>query len=208
MERLKPEHTYHVFNRANGSEKIFITNEHCRYFLYLYHKHIRPIAHTYAFCLMPNHFHFLVKIKTQDEILEAYQILKHEKAGKKLPKFKGYENYLSKQFSNLFSAYTQAFNKDQNRMGSLFIKNFKRKVVLDDVYLLRLVQYIHRNPLVAGLCQKLEDWEYSSFEVLLLQNQKFKFLDIHTPVSWYHNTLNFRMAHFKDIELEFELDIA
>ncbi len=58
---------YHIYNRGNNRENIFIEERNYRYFLKLYAKYIEPIAHTYAYCLLRNHFHFLVRIKTVEE---------------------------------------------------------------------------------------------------------------------------------------------
>jgi len=73
------------------------------------------------------------------------------------------EKYLSKQFSNLFSCYTQSFNKVYHRMGSLFIKNFKREPISDKVYFLNAIIYTHRNPIHHRFRKKYEDWDYSSY---------------------------------------------
>jgi len=54
---------YHIYNRGNNRENIFLEERNYRYFLQLYLKYIEPIAWTFAYCLLRNHFHFLVRIK-------------------------------------------------------------------------------------------------------------------------------------------------
>ena len=54
---------YHIFTRGNNREDIFLEERNYRHFLQLYAKHIMPIADTYAYCLLRNHFHLLVRIK-------------------------------------------------------------------------------------------------------------------------------------------------
>src|SRR5690554_5163811 len=169
------EKYYHIYNHANGDENLFREQKTYEYFLEKYKKHISPIAETIAWCLMPNHFHLLVKIKTEEEIVAAFSSANSsstfppstfspstfpkfqtlEKLGleklKRLEKFKkletleGKSNFLSKQFANFFSSYTQSFNKVYGRRGSLFLKNFKRKEIVDENYLLNLILYIHLN---------------------------------------------------------------
>ena len=68
LELLIPGCTYHVYNRANGNEKLFLSNENYRYFFEKYMIYISPIANTFCYCLMPNHFHFLIKIKSLEEV--------------------------------------------------------------------------------------------------------------------------------------------
>jgi len=77
------------------------------------------------------------------------------------------EKFLSKQFANLFSCYTQSFNKVYGRMGSLFIKNFKREPITDKTHFLNTVVYTHRNPIHHSFCKSYEDWSYSSYNEIL-----------------------------------------
>jgi len=156
MEYLQPATYYHIFNHANADEDLFRNTENYRYFLQQYHKHIDIIADTYSFCLMPNHFHLLVRIKPV-EILNQH-----------LPGFKNLEgvdasNLLSRQFSNFFNSYTKSFNKMYERHGSLFLKNFKRKPIIDVNYLIECILYIHLNPVKHGFRQHPADWESSSY---------------------------------------------
>jgi REP element-mobilizing transposase RayT len=59
---------YHIYNRGNNRENIFFEERNYRYFLQLYAKYIQPIADTYAYCLLYNHFHVLVRIKSIEEL--------------------------------------------------------------------------------------------------------------------------------------------
>ncbi len=117
---------YHIYNRGNNGIDLFYETENYNHFLKLYEKYIDPIAETFAWCLMKNHFHILVYIKETNEI----DIAKLEYSSTDKPKTVN----SSKQFSNLFNAYTQAMNKRYNRTGSLFEKNFKRIVVASENY--------------------------------------------------------------------------
>ena len=65
------EKYYHIYNHANGNENLFREQKNYEYFLEKYKQHINPIAETIAWCLMPNHFHLLVKIKTEEEIVST-----------------------------------------------------------------------------------------------------------------------------------------
>jgi REP element-mobilizing transposase RayT len=70
FEQLSYGNYFHIYNREINSCNIFAENENYEYFLDLYDKKISPVADTYAWALMPNHFHFLVKIKQQGDIPE------------------------------------------------------------------------------------------------------------------------------------------
>jgi len=159
---MQPDTYYHIYNRANGSENLYRSNENYRYFLRQYAKYIEPIADTYAYCLMPNHFHFLVKIKSFLELDRWVETEEPSKSSKPL------EGLLSLQFSHLFNSYTQAFNRQHGRKGSLFSPNFKRKEIDSDEYLLKVIHYIHHNPVHHGFVNELSNWPFSSYNSVIL----------------------------------------
>lgn len=106
---------------------------------------------TYAYCLMPNHFHLLVGVKSEEALKSTF------------PKFETLEKLVSKQFSNFFSSYTQSFNKVFERKGSLFIKNFKRTPILDERQWQENFLYIHLNPVKHGFVRNHTIWKCSSW---------------------------------------------
>lgn len=190
---LEFDRHYHIYNHANGRDVLFTEERNYHFFLEKYQKHINPIAETIAWCLMPNHFHVLVRIRSKQEIFSYFEYLANiaeedavsyrsspfpkfqtlEKVKASIKETSDYsilpngklldEKFLSKQFSNFFSSYSQAFNKVYNRRGSLFIKNFKRKLVDSDDYLRNLVMYIHLNPVHHGFTSGVLDWSWTSF---------------------------------------------
>ena len=70
METLQPNTSYHIFNHANGFENVFREDENFRFFLEKYREFISPVAETYAYCLLPNHFHLVVRIRKREIIEE------------------------------------------------------------------------------------------------------------------------------------------
>ena len=116
------------------------------YFLSLLQKYVMPVAEIYAYCLMKNHFHLVVRIKDADLLEDKY---------KKKP-------YLG--FSNLFNAYTKSINKMYNRTGSLFQEHLHRKRVEDDEYLMQLIAYVHLNPVKHEFTDDFKNYRYSSYK--------------------------------------------
>lgn len=147
---MNPESFYHIYNRGNNKIKIFLSERNYLYFLQKVHTFIKPNCRILAWCLMPNHFHFLIYTNSKSTEI----IKKHNQMITRL----------MEGFRNLLSIYTQAFNKQQRRTGSLFTKNTKVKLLdhqSDQPFI--CFNYIHQNPLRAKLVNKLEDWEFSSF---------------------------------------------
>jgi len=90
-----------------------------------------------AYCLMPNHYHFLLRPEE--------------------------DGALSRFIQRLFNSYTQAFNKQQGRSGTLFEGRAKSILVDTDEYVLHLCRYIHLNPVKAGLVAYPGEWPYSNY---------------------------------------------
>ncbi len=182
MQSLFPNTSYHIFNHSNGFENVFREKENYRFFLEKHRLHISPVAETYAYCLMPNHFHLVVRIRKREVIEELIRIKNNRSDDINFSKVTNFgkdssieisdsdseiEKFLSKQFANLFSSYTQSFNKVYNRMGSLFIKNFKRELIRDKTHFLNTIIYTHSNPVHHGFCKDFEEWPYSSYPGIL-----------------------------------------
>lgn len=171
---MEPESFYHIYTHANGEENLFREERNYYFFLKKYAQYIETIADTFAYCLMPNHVHFLIRIKKVEEI---------EKSFGHFDNYQKLEMRISRQFANLFSSYTQSYNKVYDRMGSLFIPNFKRKLVRSDAYLTSVIHYIHSNPVHHGFTKNVYEWPYSSIHSLLVS--KSTLLKREEVLSWF-----------------------
>jgi REP element-mobilizing transposase RayT len=133
-----PGQYYHIYNRGPGRQQIFREEENYLYLLRLVktYTHQLQVA-VIAYCLMPNHYHFLLR---QDG---------EESAGL-LPQL-------------AFNRYTKAFNKRYGRTGTLFEGRYRSIWVDRTEYLFHLCRYIHANPVKAGFASRLEDWPFSNY---------------------------------------------
>jgi REP element-mobilizing transposase RayT len=191
-EPLVPGNYYHIYNRGNNGIDVFFEKTNYEYFLKLYHQYIHPIAETFAWCLMKNHFHFLVYIRDENEILlDSLEYSTVEK-----PKVLD----ASKQFGHLFNAYTQAINKRYSRTGSLFEKPFERKRVSSEKYLQNLIYYIHNNPVHHGFTKTANEYPWSSYGTVLSNKPtKLKRQDV---IGIYGSKENFIAYHNEEQDLE------
>ncbi len=142
---------YHVYNKGNNKRLIFFKQENYIYFLEKIRKFVLPHCDILSWCLMPNHFHFLIATD------------KRTTATKKIGNIE--RNVLSEGIRNVLQTYSKAINKQNNSTGSLFQQNTKAKAIVkgSNLYDVLCFHYIHQNPLTANLVTKMEDWEYSSF---------------------------------------------
>jgi len=173
---------YHIYNCGINGCDLFKEVTNYEYFLRLYDRHISEIADTYAWVLMRNHFHLLVRIKDLTGIENL--------SGLKPP---------HQYFSNLFNAYTKAFNKKYSRHGSLFERAFKRKNIGTETYFRQVVLYIHNNPVHHGFCEHPLDYPWSSY--LTCVSAKPTKLQRDTVIGWFDSVGNFKYMHEEKIEV-------
>ena len=158
--KFAPENVYHIYNQGNNKEQLFKEDVHYYYFLQLYQSYLVTFCETLCWCLMPNHFHFMI---STDERCLAFK----EQGGLLL-------DPITNGIRKLLSAYTHEFNIKNNRSGALFRPKTKAKNLTEEAdgfndqfgkqdYYLNCFNYIHQNPVEAELVIHAEDWKWSSY---------------------------------------------
>jgi putative transposase len=211
---LKHGDVYHIYNRGNNREDLFRLPEDYRHFLQLYEKFIEPVAETYSWCLLRNHFHLLVKIKSKQEIgffnplyssrfkdsgridNQYYDDIKWQFIRENeidhfaeigIEKLKRPTVY--RQFAHLFNAYSKYINIKYRRTGSLFEKNFRRICVQNQFYFKQLVIYIHKNPEHHRFIDNFRHYPWSSYQsILSIRPTKLK---RNVVVGWFDDKARF-----------------
>jgi putative transposase len=209
--------TYHILNQGNDGVNLFEEDRNYIYFLNKYRKYIGPIADTYAWCLMPNHFHLLLRVKDYAALHEAHpkrfavpppsvvagtdlQTQEHVAFDEAVSKG------LSRQFADFFSGYALAFNKAGTHGGKLFSLPFDRILVDDDGYFEWLITYIHRNPIHHRFCASFEDWPHSSYREItwaFLNNEptgNLPICDIPFLLDWFGSYERFVQSHTESVQ--------
>jgi REP element-mobilizing transposase RayT len=151
FEPLIPGQFYHIYNRGMNGEPLFKSDKNYWYFLSKYAEHTFPVVETFAYSLLSNHFHLLVRVR--DEVLREGS----ESIGNS-------SNYTSRQFSNFFNSYTQSINKIYERSGGLFESTFRRKRIDKTGYLRNVINYIHFNPQHHKMIEDYREWPYTSYQ--------------------------------------------
>ena len=202
IQPLRFGQIYHIFNRGNNRENLFVEPRNYPYFLKLYAKYILPIADTFAYNLLPNHFHFAIRTRTEEE-QEAYwreQICLLSKSRQISPTAPFKLTPPSRAFKNMFIAYTRAFNNATGRTGTLFERPFHRKQVESQAYLLNLIVYIHRNPQKHGLIDEFRNWKWSSFSAYCCNQSTH--IQREEVFDWFNGQRSFFEAHTELTNLE------
>ena len=167
---FEEKYFYHIYNRTIDRQPMFKSDDNYWFFLTQFHKYLSPVLDTYCYCLLTNHFHFLVRIK--DDFLLNSDLTAFQKISN-LPitniENKSIHELVSHQFRKFFQSYAMAFNKEQGRVGTLFQTPFKRVLVSSDAYFTQLIYYIHSNPFHHNLADDFRNWKWSSYKRILLE---------------------------------------
>ncbi|MEQ8235968.1 MAG: transposase [Syntrophomonadaceae bacterium] len=127
---------YHIMMRGINRQTIFTAEEEYSRFIFTLGRYKKQCGfEIYAYCLMPNHLHILMKVGTEP---------------------------LAQIMRRICGSYVYWYNKRHDRIGNLFQDRFRSEAVEDDNYFLTVLRYIHQNPVKAGLCENIEEYPWSS----------------------------------------------
>ena len=171
-------HIYHIYNQGNNRQPIFFERKHYLFFLQKMRAYLLPHGDILAYCLMPNHFHVMVEVKSTGSGGATWSRTPTSMASSP-------SDSLNKSIGILLASYTRAINKQQNRSGSLFRSKTKAECItkpegitpsfyttsvgtiinthhIETHYPQVCFNYIHQNPVRAGFVNQAVDWEFSS----------------------------------------------
>ena len=167
LEVLEKDHYYHIYNRGINGGDVFFTDENKMFFLKQLNKYLSGKISLYAYCLLDNHYHLVVKLLEEGELV-------------------------TQSFSNFLNSYVKAVNKENCRTGSLFEKHFKRIKLDNEEYLKHLIIYTNLNP-KHHLDLNFEVFRFSSYQSILSQKEtKLERLEV---LELFGGIENFKFCH-------------
>lgn len=132
--RKSSTNIYHIMIRGINQQNIFADEEDYEKFIDTLEKYNKKIEfEIYAYCLLDNHVHLLMKEGNEP---------------------------LSNTMKRIGASYVYWYNWQYNRKGHLFQDRYKSEVVENDAYFLTVLRYIHQNPVKAGLTNKIESYKW------------------------------------------------
>lgn len=161
---LEPGESYHLFSRAVGNEKLFLSSENYLFFLKKLKQYTSNVCQFYCYTLLPNHFHLLVKIYDHETIIKNFEVIKKISF---LPLVHNLSDFIMERFSNFLNSYTKAINKRYNRKGALFIDYLKRSKVNVQSDFTSYIWYIHKNAVHHQITKAIGQWQYDSYASIL-----------------------------------------
>ena len=197
-----PNCYYHVFNRGINGEDIFKEERNYNFFLSRYAKYILPIADTFAYCLLKNHFHIMIRTFDAQQIIQNIRKLRNPNVGRVrnpadvIPQHEQEllaSKLISRQFSHLFNSYAQSINKAYNRTGGLFEEPFRRVPLEEEGHANHLIYYIHTNAQKHKFVKDFRSYPHSSYHAFF-SSKKSK-LKREEVLSWFGRLEYFTSFH-------------
>jgi putative transposase len=197
---LFPNQTYHLFSRAVGSEKLFLSPDNYLFFLQKLKQHTSSVCKLYCYALLPNHFHLLVKIDDDETVI------KHVEEIKKVvyqPNQHNICDFIMERFSNYLNSYSKAFNIKHQRKGALFMDYLKRSKVNLSTDFTNYVWYIHKNAVHHKIAKAVGEWRYDSYNSLVSNAPNALLRD--EVIDWFGDKQSFIEFHHQIIYPKLEI---
>jgi REP element-mobilizing transposase RayT len=190
---------YHLYNKAVSDLVLFREEKDYLFFVTKYQKYFNNYFDTFAYCLIPNHFHFMIRVKANEEIKDAVKKENSAAAIKYLNGESSFNHFISDQFRRFFSSFAIKYNNKYHHEGAVFRKRIKKVRVSTDGSIQRLLCYIHHNPIHHKLTEEYSHWNYSSY------NDYFDNAKIIIAKKWMINWLG-NKSIFNEIHKNFKLE--
>jgi putative transposase len=188
---LKPNRYYSVYNRSVSRDKLFLNDANYEFFLEKAKNYLLPVTDFLTYNLLPNHFHFFVRVKKRSEILAAHRL---SAINKTIPLTDDLlPGYVLKQWSDFCNSYAKSFNHLAARKGRLFMESIRRFEIVGVQQFKETVRAIHNNAIFHGLRRNLEDWPYSSYESIV--NNTANWLKRDEVLGWFGGLKPFIKFH-------------
>lgn len=194
------EEPYHIVFKAIGKLELFRNDDNRKYFLQKFEQYLLPYFEMWAYCLLGNHVHFLVKVKSKAFIEQVF--INRLAAGQKLTETQEkyflhksipITNLLEKECNSFMVSYTRSFNNYYNQKGHLFDSPFKRIAILDDMHFTKTIIYIHANPQKHKIVSDFKLYKWSSYG--LIEKNVKGLINTESVIKWFGNWAAFEKAH-------------
>lgn len=193
LARFEFGKVYHVYNRSNDGELLFRSDGNKAYFLKQFEKYLSPVLDIYAWNLLDNHFHLVIKVKQCNDILENLKNRPAKKAEKEFLNNQDISKLLHMYFKRFFTSYAMAFNKVCKRKGNLFHRQFKRIEITDEQQLLQTLVYVHANAQKHRLAANFNDHKWTSYHQII--NKKLTIIRREEILEWFGGIEAFIKIH-------------
>ena len=172
-----PEHFYHIYNRTNNKEDLFLSDDNRLFFLDIVRDKLSGFANTLAFSLIGNHFHLCIKTKSHHKIVNYIKSLPQGKISLRMRQFIEnqediclFNDVFTYLFSGIFNSYAQSFNRKEARIGNLFYRPFKRSLLESKTKIQFIIYYIHHNARKHDIVIDFKEHDWNSYHLIRIMD--------------------------------------
>ncbi len=191
---FEPEGYYHIYNKSGTGIKLFKDDNDHKVFLERFERYLGGALNTYAYVLMSNHFHFLVKVKSINELLSFAKTQKTNKSNDFMSTEIDPNEFIIDQFKRFLSSYTITYKNKYKHSGSVLMKRFKRIQSMSMEKNRYWLAYIHHNPIHHKYRKEYTEWTYCSYNAYLLTKET-KTLKDEVLNQWFSSLEDFLQYH-------------
>ncbi len=199
---LDPGQMYHICNRTNHDTLLFRSDENRRFFLQQFDLYLSHLLDIYAWCLLSNHFHFQVQMKTEEYAYDHLLRVPPEHQTITQMRFLAGETDFNdlavKAFKQFFISYSLAYCNQYRLKGNLFYREFKRVFIEDEHQFKNTMLYIHTNPVKHGITEDFRDYKWSSWSEY--EVRKYSKINREVVYGIFGNKTGFLSAHIQHQE--------
>ena len=199
---------FHVYSRTNNKEPLFRCDENNQYFLRQYVKYLDSFLDTFCWNLLPNHFHFLVRVKSEDVLIKELQNLPEDELKSVERKFLSglatVELLIEFEWRRFLTSYAMAFNNHYNRKGNLLHRPFKRVEVNKESHFTQTIIYIHANAQRHKLCIDFRNHKWSSWHMMV--SNRSTLVCRNEILNWFGGMERFIEIHKISIRYNYNFD--
>ena len=199
---------YHVICKSIDCRDLFRCDDNRLFYLNQYHKLVSLVADTFAYSMLTNHAHFLIRTKAIREINQLLIKIPDSKLSPTQKRFLNanqtemFHELVEQQFNRLFISYVRNYNKIADQEGHLFLRPFRRILVEDDAHLSHLVIYIHANPVKHNVTRNFATYPWSSYPLILSDNSTY--IKRKEVLEWFGSRENFIAEHRDQIAYHYQ----
>lgn len=199
---FEPNCFYHIIIKSAGNTPIFLSDNNRIFFLKKFKEYTQGYFDTYAYILLNNHVHFLVKASAdtilQTHISQLQEPFRKQHQKKFLSGTISFEQALEFQMKDFLISYAKAYNKQSNRTGALFMSPFRRVAVADDAHFTQLIIYIHANIVKHNVDRNFEKYNWSSYQSII--SERPTSIKRNEVLEWFGSKTEFIKIHRENTE--------
>jgi putative transposase len=165
-----PDSYYHIIFKSIDGVALFRTEENFNYFLQKFSLYLHVVCDCLAYCLLSNHVHFVVHVKTKEALLDSILSITKENRTVSMSRFldepekvDNVDALIERQINSFMVAYTNAINNIYNRKGGLFQSPFRRAEIKEESHLQQAIIYTHANAQKHGIIKDFKEYKHSSY---------------------------------------------